>query len=904
MNTRKRYRAILVSHTHWDRAWYCTFQEYRIRLVRLIDRLLSILDSDPDYTVYMLDGQMSVLEDYLEARPSKKSALQAYCRAGRIVVGPWFVLADEFLVSPESLIRDLRLGHKMGESYGGVMKIGYVPDGFGHIAQLPQLLRGFNIDNAFFWRGMGVEGDRLGTEFVWRAPDGSGVTTILMPWGYHNVSNIGFAVHWGDTSQMQFDAPLAQGYIERAIDKLTPMANTDSLLLMNGIDHAEPEPRIPAVIRTANERLEDVEVVQGTLADHLAAVRASGASLQAFEGEFRWGRYSEILQGVYSARIHLKQENHAEENRLERYLEPLTAMAWLSGANVADGTPDLVALAWHWLLLNHPHDDMYGCGIDEVHHEMTYRFSQARQIADALIRDSLRQLGVQADMTAQAGTPILIYNPLGWARREVVEAVVDFEFDDTTPDSFHVVDGRGQVVPHQVISDEQVFWMEVLKANRKRRVTMLLWAAVPACGYTTLYARAGQVPSANAPTLQVSERSLSNGLTSVSVEADGGLTVVDSASSQSYANLHHFYDAEDTGDAYTSCPFPESHPLSTVGSAVTVTLVERGPLRASFRIERTLMVPARLSADRKTRSTELMALPMISTVSVYAGKPGVYVQTQVDNAAEDHKLTVNFPSTLKVSSAYVDESFLIAERSLTLPDSTGWVEDPSTLMHQRTFTDLSDGQHGLAILNRGLPSVEVSKDGEIALTLLRCVGWLSRDDLWVRRIAAGPLVPTPGAQCPGRYEFEYAILPHAGNSEQVFQHAYSYDVPLFGRRADTHPGLDLREMNVTKDDPKRVKPIPWQRSGPLPDTFSFVEVEPASLVLSAFFRSDDDVIVRVYNVSRETVSGTVRIGFPLAAAERVNLLHETQSPLPVTDGTVTIEVKGAEVCTLRLTPAR
>ena len=65
---------------------------------------------------------------------------------------------------------------------------------------------------------------------------------------------------------------------------------------------------------------------------------------------------------------------------------------------------------------------------------------------------------------------------------------------------------------------------------------------------------------------------------------------------------------------------------------------------------------------------------------------------------------------------------MVAARDLQLPDSTGWVEDPTPLMHQRTFTDLSDGTRGLAILNRGLPSVEVTEDGTIALTLLRCDG--------------------------------------------------------------------------------------------------------------------------------------------------------------------------------------
>src|SRR5690606_36337987 len=428
--TMKSFHATLVSHTHWDRAWYVTFQEYRIRLVRLVDRLLKLLEENPDFRVFMLDGQMSVLEDYLEVRPQRAAELQALTRSGRVQVGPWYVLADEFLVSPESLVRNLMRGRKMGEAYGGVMPIGYVPDGFGHIAQLPQILRGFGIDNAFFWRGMGVEGDRLGTEFEWCAPDGSCVTTILMPWGYHNVTNLGYGLHWGDHSQIEFDWDLAQEKIERAIEKLIPMANTDALLLMNGIDHAEAEPRIPEIIRRANERLKNVTIHHGTLAEHLERVRASGVELPCFEGEFRWGRYSEILQGVYSTRIHLKQENHSNEVLLERYLEPLTALAWLSGADVPEGTPDLVDEAWRWLLLNHPHDDIYGSGIDEVHQEMLFRYSQSRQIAEALVRDSIREIARQVDFTAQPGTPLIAFNPLGQDREEVVNGLIAFDFDD------------------------------------------------------------------------------------------------------------------------------------------------------------------------------------------------------------------------------------------------------------------------------------------------------------------------------------------------------------------------------------------------------------------------------------------------------------------------------------------
>lgn len=900
------YRATLVSHTHWDRAWYVPFQEFRARLVRLIDRLLNTLDGNPDFRVFMLDGQMSVLEDYLEIRPEQASRLQDYCRSGRIQVGPWYVLADEFLVSPEALIRNLALGHKLGESYGGVMPIGYVPDGFGHIAQLPQILRGFGLDNAFFWRGMGAEGDRLGTEFEWCAPDGSHVTTVLMPWGYHNVTNLGYGIHWGDTSQMSFDGDLAQEKIEKAIDKLKPMTNTHTLLLMNGIDHAEAEPRIPEVIRCANQALTGTTIHHGTLAEHLAAVRETGADLPTFEGEFRWGRYSEILQGVYSTRIHLKQANHAGETLLERYMEPLTALAWLSGADIPEGTPGLVQHAWKWLLLNHPHDDMYGSGSDEVHHEMAYRFSQSRQVGEILVRDSVRQLARQVDMSAQDGTPLLLYNPLGWSRREVVEATIEFEYDDPTAGAFQVVTPGGEILPHQVIEDQERFWMEVLKANRKRVVKALVPAELPAMGYTSLFARPASGQPAPATDLEVYERGMENAFLAVALQPDGGLNLLDKQTGQTYTGLHHFFDVEDAGDEYTFCPLPDhSQTISTVGAAATITRIEAGPCRAAFRVERTLNLPVGLTEDRTHRAEETVALPIASEIRLYAGQPGLFIHTEIDNQARDHKLTVNFPTMLHAEQAHVDESFMVAARDLTLPDSTGWVEDPTALMHQRTFTDLSDGDHGLAILNQGLPSVEVTEDGTIALTLLRAVGWLSRDDLWVRRIAAGPLAPTPGAQCPGPYAYDYAILPHANGWQAVFQAAQNFNAPVLARRADTHPGLELHDMNITGDDPARVTAIPWPRSGPLPAALSIVQIEPPALVLSAVRRSErDTLIVRCYNITRAPVEGTVTLGVPVAAAYRTTLAGQRQEALELVNGSVTVHARGGEVITLEFIPAQ
>src|SRR6516165_338781 len=134
-------RVAIVPHTHWDREWYSPFQTFRMRLVKLLDRLLPLLEADLSYARFLLDGQTAVLDDYLEVRPEAAAALARLAASGRLAIGPWMVLMDEFMVSGETMVRDLQFGIARGSELGGVMEVGYLPDMFGHVAQMPQLLR-------------------------------------------------------------------------------------------------------------------------------------------------------------------------------------------------------------------------------------------------------------------------------------------------------------------------------------------------------------------------------------------------------------------------------------------------------------------------------------------------------------------------------------------------------------------------------------------------------------------------------------------------------------------------------------------------------------------------------------------------------------------------------------------
>ena len=181
----EKYQLFVVPHTHWDREWYGSYQLFRVRLVRLMNKLLDLLERDPAYATFNLDGQTIILEDYLEVHPEKRDLLKQFVSQKRLMVGPWYILPDEFLSSGESLVRNLLLGGQMAEEFGHRMEVGYIPDTFGHIAQLPQILRGFGLDTCMHFRGLDSGGRQ--SELWWQAPDGS---QVLL---HHMSTDIGYS---------------------------------------------------------------------------------------------------------------------------------------------------------------------------------------------------------------------------------------------------------------------------------------------------------------------------------------------------------------------------------------------------------------------------------------------------------------------------------------------------------------------------------------------------------------------------------------------------------------------------------------------------------------------------------------------------------------------------------------
>jgi alpha-mannosidase len=382
-------RVTLVPHTHWDREWYEPFSVFSERLVAMMDTLLEL--AAEGFPHFHLDGQTAMIDDYLERRPERARDVAGAVSAGRLSAGPWVAQMDEFLTSGESHIRNLEMGLERARSLGRSLEVGYMPDQFGHIGQMPQLLRHGGIERAMVWRGVP---SAIGTStFTWRSPDGSEVLTESMPLGYSSGWTLLKADDLGETLRAE-------------VERLRGFAPQDRVVVMVGYDHAGPDATLPS--RLADASLDGIEVEIGSVASHVGSLEASD-ELPVWTGELRSSARAHLLPNVYSARVHQKRERGRVETLLERYAEPLAALvpgfAW---------PEDDLRRAWTLMLWNGAHDSACGCSHDQVALDVDARFAEVRATAERISHDALTALA------AQVSDPgVLRFNPSPFEREGV-----------------------------------------------------------------------------------------------------------------------------------------------------------------------------------------------------------------------------------------------------------------------------------------------------------------------------------------------------------------------------------------------------------------------------------------------------------------------------------------------------
>ncbi len=383
-------RITLVPHTHWDREWYGPFDEFLPRLVAMMDMLIE--QADRGFPHFHLDGQTAMIDDYLAVRPEREGDVKRLARERKLSVGPWVTQMDEFLTSGESHIRNLEMGLARARDLGPALEVGYLPDQFGHIGQMPQILRQAGIERAVVWRGVPQVIGK--TEFWWESPDGSRVMTEYLAFGYF----LG-----GDIERFQDPAALAAA-LRRKVEQIGPFLADDRMLVTVGSDHSGPDVTLPDRLAAAQRLLPDVAVSIGSLTDHLECDPPEG--LPVWRGELRSSARAHLLPNVYSARVHQKRERGRVEAILERYAEPLASL--VPGV---EWPAEELARAWTLLLWNGAHDSACGCSHDQVAKDVDTRFADARAWCELVIARALDALGSQVE---EAGA--LRFNPSPFER--------------------------------------------------------------------------------------------------------------------------------------------------------------------------------------------------------------------------------------------------------------------------------------------------------------------------------------------------------------------------------------------------------------------------------------------------------------------------------------------------------
>jgi mannosylglycerate hydrolase len=853
-------KAFLVSHTHWDREWYRTFESFRARLVDTIDRVLELVAQDPGYR-FLLDGQTIVLEDYLAVRPDRRKDLESAVRDGRIAIGPWYVQPDSLLPSGEAHVRNLLEGRRVGAAFGPVSSVAYTPDSFGHPAQFPQLFAGFGLRAFVYWRGNPSALAELPPEYRWESSDGSAVVACHLGAGYFNAGNVAR------------DPEAAASKIAHQAEKLAERTRQARILLMNGFDHAAPCPDTAAIAHALAGRT-GWTVERAVVDDFVDGI---GTDLPTFRGELVGGCAGPLLPGVWSARLGLKLRNRACETALERLAEPFAALALLHG--LPDERPSLRE-AWRELLRNQAHDSIGGCSIDRVHAQMEPRYDACEELARETTLRALERLsghGVARVTPSGDAIELAVWNPSPFPRAGVVRFALDpwpsLQTEESGP-FFHrwllpprAASGfRADGVPARVVPGNPDGRFLIAAASEARDLEIVV-GEVPAFGWRRVRLEGGAEVAPNAVD---AGREIVCGEVAVSAAYDGTLSV--RLGARTFPGLCALEDEGDRGDSYDADPVPG---LDATLESVAIERHRHASGIEELHVERVLRVPARLDASRETRSAERATVRVVLRARVAPGEASVALRVRVENAAGDHRLRLSFPTGAPCAEFLAATTFDAATRVTAPADATGWIHPPPATFPQQGFV----AANGLAVVAPGLPEAEVRPDGTIALTLLRAVGWLSRHDLRTRPGPAGPQLAAPGAQCPGALEAELRLLD-ARDVERVASDAREAELPL---QAATISGTPLAREGV-----------------------ALVSLEPRTLVLSALKPAElgDGLVLRVLNPNGSGVRATVQTGFALEAAHALRI-DESAADFALVAGrnAVSFDVPPHALRSLRLVPS-
>jgi len=898
MLTNKTYH--VISTTHWDREWLDTYQEFRIELVHLMKNLFKILETNPDYRAFHLDAQVLPLEDYLEVFPDDRPKIEQYVKEGRLLIGPWYVTPDNFMVSGETLIRNIVRGIRTSRKFGKCMMVGYNPCSNGQCSQLPQIFAGCGIDSVIFYRG--VDRDSIKSEFYWEAPDGTRALANHLGaqhranfylWIWYPVSRgkqeqyrfplneyrceqdaagmfrmaddtIG-VMHWRTNPEFELHHEHLQEGIESILTDVNKYSKASHVLFFQSCDSYKPHSLVTEVIKEADKLLPDGQIIHSTIPEWLDALKKDlPKNMPVVKGEMNSG----IFHGLWSTRNDVKKRQDEVECALHRVGEPMAVMAWLSGAEYP---AEILDRAWKLLLENTFHDQIEGCSVDRVHEDGMNRYEQCNDIVQKIVAESAEFIctNVNTSSVEDASIFLTVFNTLPHQRSGIVNAAVDFPALMGVT-QFALCDMEGNEVPCVVTggAERRCYSMDQHAEKTYYDVNRFYLAFnaehIPAMGYKTFKLVHHVAPAEFKGSLSTGPNRMENEFLSVAINPDGTLRVTDKKSGAVYEKLHYFIDEGNIGDTYVKGFDPtDSEALTSSQFPVEIRLSKDTPLFAEYEIKYNMRVPESADHNTRKRSDNSKQYPIVSRISLTREGRRVDIETEINNNARDHRLRVCFPTGLKSNASYSETVCDIIERPY---------DGSNDLAPLSWFCGINDGEKGVSILAKGLREYEIidKGNGSLALTLLRCY--------WKIHPSTGD-IRYGGPQLQGKHTFRYSIYPYSGSVEE------------------SDSVTESREFNI----PLRAG-ITGVHNGNLPEEKSFLSFRSKNVSLESLHHSatTEGAVMRLFNYNNTDSRLQVELSDSFKYAAKVNFLEEQRDKIAIAQNTLTMHLRKKEIATVLL----
>ena len=840
INKEKKYNFPVIPHTHWDREWYFTTSRSKIYSLNHFKEIFDVLENNDNFKHFLLDAQLSIIDDYLEFHPYDEERIKRLVSKGKLIIGPWYTQTDQMVISGESIIRNLYYGIERAKYFGNYMKTGYMPDSFGQSAQMPQILNGFDINYNTFKRGLS---DRHypKNEFYWEAPDGSKVFNMYLD-------------RYGNFVYFTSEEDSLNNLMEKLKEETDRRSLVGTLTLYNGEDQRPIRKNLPEIIEKLNKLHPDSNFYISTIDEVMKNTENNWFSYDTIKGEMTAGQFSRVHKSIYSTRVDLKIKNNKNENYIVNIAEPLSSIAYKLGFEYENKVFEKV---WKLMAENAAHDSIGMCNSDETNNSIEYRYDTVKSLTKNLVELKMREIG--SSIPEKDIFQFQVYNLLPYERSGVLKAEIFTPFTE-----FEIHDTDGNIYEIEILKSEKL--AERIKNKMKSEVgfntndnprwikedveiykteILIYIKNLQAMGYKTLFIRKKSLEIYNEHDVN-KKNIIENKNLKITVCKNGSIIIKNKKENFEKKGFLIFENSGDDGDTYDYSEPYEDRIITSEKSTIEILETKNSSIINEIKYSLKMNIPYNLKMRKKNKDEVINEF--FVTLSLEKESFLLKIDIEVENKAIEHRTRVLFKTGIESKESIADQQFGIIKRPVYLSEEknwkeNGWNEKPRTIEPMQSFVSLSDNNETVSIITDCVREYQIigEKYDMIALTLFRSVSKMGKADLQDRPGRASGMAdyPTPDAQLLKKLNFNFAIyisknefsVSDTVNLSKEYLTSFQYYQAAEFKNVDIYFLMNKPEIQSTPFD------------------YSLFSFENRNCVLSTVKKAEKEnsLIIRIYN---------------------------------------------------------